>query len=695
MIRIAFDTGGTFTDFVLYDDGTHNSVFLKLPSTPDNPARCVLDGLAQLLGKAGIGAGEVGGILHATTVATNAIIQRNGAPTALITTKGFRDVLVIGRQKRPETYDLYMDKPAPLVPRRAAFEVPERIAFDGAVLEPLSQPALDAVIDRILDGEFAAVAVSLLHAYANPDHEIAIRARLAERAPGLAVSLSSEVSPKYREYERTNTTVANSYLKPIVDAYVGHLQGALGAGGFEPELFIMQSNGGLVTPDFARQYPIRIVESGPAAGVLMAGIVGAAAGEDRIVSFDMGGTTAKLGAIDHGVPAIMPSFEVAATSHRPGSGLPISLPAVELLEIGAGGGSIVKTEMGTIQVGPESAGAAPGPVSYGQGGRRPTLTDANLALGYLNPENFNNGAMRLDRDAAERAIAETIAAPLGLPMIEAAWGVHLVANNNMEHALRLVSVERGRDPRAYAMVAFGGAGPLHAAAMARTIGIPKVIVPHGAGVGSAIGLLQADAKIDVSITRLLRLDAAATGPIGELYVDLRFRAEAILDRLGLPGEILWERFGYMRFAGQGYEIRVPLPAEPIDATYVDRAKAAFIEAYGRIHPYCDPTIAIEAVDWCLEATIPTAKGGGGDLFGGSPAAAGGRPAGRRAAYFAEAGGRVETPVFNRANLTIDQPIPGPAIIEDPDCTTVVPPGDTVARSAAGHLIIAIGQGTSP
>ncbi len=689
MIRAAFDIGGTFTDFVLILP-RGRSRFLKIPTTPADPAQAVLAGFERLLGEAGVAAAEVDAVLHATTVATNAIIERKGSPTALITTRGFRDVLIIGRQKRYETYDLHMDKPPPLVKRRAIVEVDERLAHDGTVVIPLDGASLEAAAAAIRRGGFESVAVALLHAYANPVHEHAVRDRLRAAAPGLFVSLSSDVSPKFREYERTSTTVANAYVRPIVDRYVGRLQGALAARGFRHDLFIMQSNGGLVSPDFAREYPIRIVESGPAAGVLMAAMVGAEEGCAHVITFDMGGTTAKLGAIDDGAPAIAPSFEVDPVRYRKGSGLPISVPAIELLEIGAGGGSIAATGMGTITVGPESAGADPGPICYGFGGARPTVTDANLVLGYLNADYFNGGAMRLDATAAAAGIDDAVGRPLGLSTAEAAWGIHAVANSNMERAMRIVSVERGRDPRKYALVAFGGAGPLHAARLARALGIPKVIVPYGAGVGSAVGLLQAEAKIDVSVTRLMDLGEHSGPAIAAIYTELERRAMRDLDRLGMGGAPAWLRYAYMRYAGQGYEVRVDLPAGPIDDAYAGRAMEAFAAAYERHYGYRDHRARIEAVDWYLVAALPAERGTAHVAAWTPPAVGVPFETGSRPAWFPEVGGFVETRVIDRRRLPAGLAVAGPALIEEPDSTTVVPPGGTASVGPHGHLVIEAG-----
>jgi N-methylhydantoinase A len=457
----------------------------------------------------------------------------------------------------------------------------------------------------------------------------------------------------------------------------------------QPELFIMQSNGGLASPGLARRHPVRILESGPAAGVLMASMIGAAVGARHVITFDMGGTTAKLGAVDDGEPAIAASFEVDLVRSRKGSGLPISVPSVELLEIGAGGGSIASLDMGLITVGPHSAGADPGPICYGRGGRQPTVTDANVVLGYIDPHWFNGGAMHLDADAAAHGIRMHVAEPLGLDLAQAAWGVHLVANGNMEHAMRLVSVERGRDPRKYALVAFGGAGPLHAARLARAIGIPRVIVPAAAGVGSAIGLLRAEPRIDVSTTRVLGLDAAAHGAIATLYAELEQRAQAELALLGGDARaVRWTRYAYMRFAGQGFELHVDLPAGPIAADYAQQAERAFRDAYERKHRFRDDDARVEAVDWAIVATLPRT-----DAQHWNFAAAAQRPARRRRAWFPETNGYVEIPVLGRAALAGAGVVTGPAIIEDADSSAVVLPGDMARLDAQGHVIIDIAKET--
>jgi len=692
MIRIAFDIGGTFTDFVLQDGASDVLRFGKVPTTPRNLEAAVLEGFDAMLAAHGASPEHVASVLHATTIATNAILERKGSRTALVTTRGFRDVLIIGRQKRYDTNNMHLDKPAPLVARRHIFEVGERIDADGRVIAPIDEASIAQIIASLKAGEYEAVAVALLHAYANPSHEAAVRDAICQALPEIAVSVSHEVSPKFREYERTNTTVANAYVRPIVDRYLASLTTALDKRKFRSSLYIMQSNGGLVTPELARDFPVRIVESGPAAGVLMCAAVGREEGFEHVLTFDMGGTTAKLGAVDEGEPAITQTFEVDGINNRRYSGLPLNVPAVELVEIGAGGGSIAAAERGLIKVGPESAGAEPGPICYGKGGRRPTITDANLVLGYLDPYWFCGGTMTLEPESARSGIEAHVARPLSLSVEQAAWGVHSVANSNMERAMRIVSIERGRDPRRYAMVAFGGAGPLHAARLARTLGVPKVIVPVGAGVGSAIGLLTANAKIDVSITRILPLVKESAPAIADIFDDLSARARGDLTNLATSQTPTWRRGAYMRYQGQGYEIRVDLPLDRIDDGYPAKAVAAFESTYRATYGYIDPGARVEAIDWYLIAQLPGVDAHGATLR--QLGDVGARPADnvrRRPAYFPEAGGYVETAVVDRYNMKPGEVVEGPALIEEREATTVVLPGDTASISVNGHLIIDIAR----
>ena len=747
MLRLGVDTGGTFTDLVLRDEASGASWFAKTLSTPSEPARATLEGIERLASVRPFRLANVGEILIATTVATNAILERKGGRTALVTTRGFRDVLIMGRAKRFDTYDLWLDKPRPLVPRRVIHEVDERLGPDGEVLAPLDPDSVAAVAERLAADGVESVAVSLLHAYANPAHERAAGAILAECLGGPArnrkvpISLSSDVSPRRREYERTSTVVANAYVKPLVGRFLAELEAAFAALGFAGELRIMQSNGGLTTPALAREYPVNIIESGPAAGVLACRATGARERLSHVITFDMGGTTAKVGVIDDGEPAITSTFEVDGVNLRKWSGLPLDVPAVELVEIGAGGGSIASTRLGLVAVGPESAGAEPGPVCYGRGGGRATLTDANLVLGYLDPDSFAGGQIRIDRGAAERATREQIGEPLGLDLAAAAWGVHRIANANMERALRSMSIERGRDPRDYALVAFGGAGPLHACELARALGIPRVIVPRGAGVASAIGLLEAERNLTVSLTRTIGLDGPeAASELAGLFAGLEARARELIGGAG-GRPIAWQRHAHLRYAGQGFELRVTIPAGPIDAAFPARAREAFDSRYEAEYGYAQRDEPAEGTDWFLtggpdgdpapapasgltggprrdpctdpedvdsnpqthpdpdpDPPRPGAAGEGGRAAGSARPA----PIGTVTAWLADAsdgsgGAWADWPVFDRDGLRAGDRLAGPAIVAERESTTLLPAGDTAWVSGEGNLLIDVSarEGSTP
>jgi N-methylhydantoinase A len=691
-MQLAFDIGGTFTDFALRDTETGVVKIWKVPTTPRAPAKAVTDDLTLRKKTGEFDGKSIADVLHATTIATNAILERKGSRVALVTTKGFRDVLLIGRQKRYDTNNLHLDKPQPLTPRANIFEVSERMAPDGSVIAPLDEAEVAALAKKLAHEGFDAVAVVLLHAYANPEHERRVGEILGKHLSGMVISLSSTISPKFREYERTSTTVANAYVAPLVDNYLTSLEGSLSQLDVSASLSVMQSNGGLVSSELARSFPIRIVESGPAAGVLMCAEVGKEEGFDHVLTFDMGGTTAKLGAIDGGVPAVTPTFEVDAVNYKKGSGLPLNITAIELLEIGAGGGSIARTKMGLITVGPDSSGAEPGPICYGRGGTNPTITDANLALGYLNPDFFNGGAMHLEATGASKAIARDIGEPLGLSVEEAAWGIHSVANANMERAMRIVSIERGRDPRRYAMVAFGGAGPLHACRLARAMEVPRVIVPRGAGVGSALGLLVADQKMDMGLTRVVRLDGKAEHEIGEIFAELEQRVRVQVEKMRHGEEIRIERSASIHHVGQGYEIRVELPSGKIGPGYERAVLDAFYAAYKKEYGYNDNEAAVEVTDWyVLASIIRDGKGPGLQLAGTT--AASDPVVGERRAYFPETGGLTSCKVINRYALRSHHKFEGPALVEEKESTTVVLPGDVVTVTKSGNLMITIGGAT--
>jgi N-methylhydantoinase A len=568
--------------------------------------------------------------------------------------------------------------------------VEERTAADGRIVKPFDEIGARAVAQQIRTSGYDSVAVMFLHSYINPVHE----RRMAEilRESNVDVTLSSDVSPKFREYERASTTVANAYVRPLVARYLDQLNGSLEEKGFHSQLAIMQSNGGIVSSDLARSYPIRVVESGPAAGVLMCAEVGRQLGYDHVMSFDMGGTTAKLGIIDHGEPIVTAAYEVDTINAKKNSGLPLNVLAVELLEVGSGGGSIADTKMGLITVGPQSAGAVPGPICYGRGGTRPTITDANLVLGYLNAHYFNGGAMTLDRAGAAAGIDAAIAKPLGLPLTGAAWGIHSIANSNMERAMRVISVERGRDPRHYVLVAFGGAGPLHACRLARAMAIPKVVVPFAAGVGSAIGLLVADHKVDAGATRMVKLDGTARTEIAAILDELEERARREVARLELGSKLAISRSAYMRHSGQGYDIRVALPSGPVDGAYEKKMRAAFYDTYRREYGFVDPDAPIETTDWYVVASLGNGHSCGvirGDAAAGE---SGSTVIGEREAYFPELGGMIRSKIIDRYRMKRIDAFEGPCLVEERESTTVILPGDVVGVDHLGHLVIEIDRG---
>jgi N-methylhydantoinase A len=572
--RVGIDIGGTFTDLVLIDDETGRRSVGKILSTPEDPSEAVENGLVELLGREGVEADQLTSIIHGTTLVTNALIERNGAATALLTTEGFRDAVAIGTEHRYDMYDVFIEKPEPLVPRRLRYGVRERSLDDGSIEVELDEEQVRSIVAGLHDRGVRAVAVSFLHSFRNPAHERRVREILAEEAPEIAVSLSSEVAPEIREYERTSTTVANVYVRPLVEGYLRSLEDRLGRLGFGGSLYIMLSNGGTASVETACRFPVRLLESGPAAGALAAAYYGRAMDVPEVLSFDMGGTTAKACLIEGGEPLRSSEFEIARVYRfKKGSGLPIKAAVIEMIEIGAGGGSIAGLgPLGLPKVGPRSAGSEPGPVCYGRGGTEPTVTDADLILGYLDPDFFLGGKIRLDREAAQRAIEEKISRPLGLDSVEeAAWGIHQVVNENMANAARVHAIERGKDPRAYPLFAFGGAGPVHGYRVARALGLSDFIAPLGAGATSAFGFLCAPLSFDFVRSLYSRLDgldwAQVNGALEEMEAEGRdlLRASDVADE-----DIRVRRLCEMRYAGQGHEVTVGLPAGSLGPEDADR-----------------------------------------------------------------------------------------------------------------------------
>ena len=689
-LHVGIDVGGTFTDFALMDDRTGAVRLGKVLTSADDPSRAVLDGLESLVHAAGRCTDELSHVVHATTVATNTVIQRRGAATALLTTEGFRDVLLIGRQKRWELYDNSIGKPEPIVPRHLCFEVGERLLWDGSVHRPLDEAQMREAVQEMIDAGVVSVAVCFLHSYVNPAHEHRAREIILEMAPSVAVSLSSDISPVYREYERASTTALNAYVSPIVGAYIGHVEDGLEAMRGRPTLFVMQSNGGIASGEQVREHAIRIIESGPAAGVLTAARYTAAAGTKDILSFDMGGTTAKVCLVENGKPSLTGHYEVDTINLKGNSGLPLNIPAIDLVEIGSGGGSIASVEMGAIRVGPQSAGSSPGPICYGLGGDRPTVTDANLVLGYLNPDYFLGGEMHLDIDAARKGIEEHIAGPLDIDVIEAAWGIVEVVTNQMAQAARAISVGKGRDPRHFAVVPFGGAGPLHGAYLCRALGGNRLVYPRGAGVESAIGLLHAEPAFDLARTSIMPIDRKSLDAINGLFAELRERAEIDLENTQLPGERRFRPSCDMRFVGQGYEITVDLPQGPYSQADIPKLRQAFLDAYvaGYGERSFDPEAPIEGVLWRIAAVIKGKQINQPPLSEGDGSAKKAIKA-KREAYFREWGASRSCVVYDRYKLAAGDEIEGPAIIEEREATIVLPPQSSARVDDDGNVVASV------
>jgi len=674
--------GGTFVDVVLVaEDGT--VTFEKVLAEPSDLVGAILCGIQSALEVSAVSATDVREIVHATTRGSNTVLERTGPVTALVTTRGFRDVLQIQRALRWSMYDVQLEKPKPLVPRSLSFEVSERTLADGSVATPLDEQEIRKVARLLGELGVEAVAIAFLHSYARPSHERRARELLLEELPrGFVVSLSSEVSRQAREYERANTAVVNAYITNSVADYLSDLAAVLPNVGVEAPIWVMQSSGGLASVAQATELPVRTLESGPAAGVLAAAHVGRLAGFEDVISFDMGGTTAKAAVVSGGVPATTTYFELGRVQNRRGSGLPVDIPALDLVEIGTGGGSIAEVRHGVLRVGPRSAAADPGPACYARGGTNPTVTDANLVLGYYDPDRFAGGAFQLDVEAANTAI-DALAAELGVDRTRAAWGVHEVATLNMEHAIRLVSIDRGFDPREHALVCIGGAGPAHGSRLARALGAPIALVPPSASGGSALGLLQTAESVEYARSALVRLDEEDAGKRCEEIVR-ELKAEASRGTWAAADGVIHQLFVGMRYVGQGYELMVPLPSEGLDVGELARS---FHRRYELAYGYSEDDEPVEAVTWYLALrrmaeVLPHRSPRRPDTSRSWPA--------RRPAYFPEAG-EIAVEVHDRAMLRSGAALAGPCLVSEPTTTTVVNPGDTVEVSDDGSLVIRLEQ----
>ncbi|MBO03559.1 MAG: hypothetical protein CL731_00880 [Chloroflexi bacterium] len=696
--RIGVDIGGTFTDGTLVDSVTGEVTTSKVLSTPSNPASGFISAVQKLLSVDSVDPAAIEHVVHATTVATNAIIEGKTAKTAFVTTEGFRDMLEIARQIRPSLYDLQFEKPAPLVPRQLCFEVPERLNAKGEVVTPLDESALAQLVEQIAESEIEAVAVCLLHSYRNPDHERRVGETIAAKLPNVIISLSSDVVPEFREYLRASTTVINSSVAPIVSTYLSSISDQLVAENVTSELLVMQSSGGVYPAKAASENPVFMVESGPAAGAVAAASLGSSLGYPNVISFDMGGTTAKASLIRNGQPNITKDYSVGGAAQSGtgafggASGYPIRTPVVDLVEIGAGGGSIAWVDSGgALRVGPHSAGADPGPVCYGLGGRKPTITDANLVLGRLDPDYFAGGEMKLDREAAHAAIRTHCAEPLGLSVEGAAHGIVEIANTAMVNALRLVSVQRGHDPRDFMLIGFGGAGPAHTVRLAEQAGIPKVLIPLGPGTASALGLLVTDVRMEGSATLIARADQVDLAKISSEFERLEsLGREAHHQAASASGEPEFERAVEMRYWGQSFELSVPVPKrDSIDQHWMDELTESFHEAHETAYGFRANDEPVELVNLRLTTVGKIARPKMRKLANvdSDPSSS---IKGFRQVYFAsETGdrGMIDSTVYDRSLLPAGAVFTGPAIVEEPDCTTVIHPEWKVTVDQFGNLSI--------
>lgn len=686
-VRLAADIGGTFTDVALealVGEDRRERWTAKVLTTPQAPELGVLEGVRAVLAKAGVSAAEVALMIHGTTLATNALIERKGARTALITTEGFRDVLALGNESRYDQYDLNIELPKPLVPRKWRLPVRERLDNTGQVLLPLDEAGLRALVPLLKEEGIEALAVGFLHAFVNPVHESRAAAILAEELPGVPVSLSSEVSPEMREWERFSTTVANAYVQPLMASYLGRLEAGLREMGMAAPLFLMLSGGGLTTIATAARFPIRLVESGPAGGAIFSAHVARQRGWEKVLSFDMGGTTAKVCLIDGYAPQASRSFEVARVGRfRKGSGLPLRIPVIEMVEIGAGGGSLAHLDgMGRIQVGPESAGADPGPACYGRGGAHPAVTDANLLLGRYDPGSFAGGSLRLDVPAAEGAMARAVGQGLGLEPGMAALGVVEVVDENMANAARVHAIESAKSYEGRAIIAFGGGGPVHGCRVAEKIGVDRILVPSGAGVGSAIGFLRAPVGYEVVkslYTRFARFDLEGVNAL--LLAMSEEAARTVAEgSFGAPTEE--RRIAYMRYVGQGHEIAVALPVRPLTEADVAAIRADYDREYARFYDRPVPGSDVEVLSFAVtvatvvEAVAPAAA------VTDAPAPA---PIRTQRVRDTATGEVADWAIFDRAAMPPGCCVLGPCIVTEAETSTLVGPGWSCRVDGLGYL----------
>jgi len=689
-IRMGVDIGGTFTDVVLEVDGVLTST--KVLTTYAAPENAIVDGIGQVCAKAGIQPGEIGQIIHGTTLATNALIERRGAKTALITTKGFRDVIEMRTESRFEQYDLNLNLPEPLLPRYMRFTVEERVDAKGNILIELDRKEVEAVADQLAEANYESIAVGLIHSYANDTHEKIVREVLEEKLPNAMISISSEVSPQMREYERFNTAVANAYIKPLMKSYLGRLKGRLADEGVNCNIFLMHSGGGIISLESAADFPVRLVESGPAGGAVFAAHIAARYGLDKVLSFDMGGTTAKICLIKNQTPKTSRVFEVARTYRfKKGSGMPISIPVIDMVEIGAGGGSLAHVDsMRQIRVGPESAGSEPGPACYGRGGDKPAVTDADLILGKLDPDNFAGGSIQLDAKSSSQVLEAVLGDTLEMDALTAAFGLSEVVDENMANAARVHAVENGEDLAEYTMIAFGGAAPLHAGRLCEKLGVDRLLVPPGAGVGSAIGFLRAPFSFEANRSVYMKLSDFDAPKIVSLLQDLQSEATGFVKSCDADADILSDFKVYMRYTGQGWEIPIALTQfqalNPDADTFLSLFEKDYTKLFGRPVAGLDVEITV----WAVNATTPPQPVV--PIEQASDAAAASIDS-TRIVFDPARGQELNADVVLRDAMQIGSTVAGPAVITEDETTIVVPSSRRAIRQTDGCIdLLSVNQG---
>jgi len=693
LLRIGIDIGGTFTDLVLLDEETGETFAAKILTTPADPSIGAMEGLRKELGRMKIAEKNIRYFVHGTTLVSNAIIERKGAKTALLTTRGFEGLLEMRRELRYDLYDLFSEMPIPLVPASHRIGVNERISADGSVIIPIDLEETAYLVKKLHAEGVEAIAVSFLHSFSNPSHERSVKDLIEMIEPKLFVSTSYDVNPEIREFERTSTTVANVYVKPTMKKYLEKFREDLSLLGLEELLFVMLSSGGITTCRVAEENPIRVVESGPAAGVIAAAWLGKLLSRENLISFDMGGTTAKACFIRDSRPLITNSTEVARLYRfKRGSGIALRVPVIDLLEIGAGGGSIATVnEMGLLKVGPESAGADPGPSCYGKGGNHPTVTDANLVLGYINPEYFLGGEMNLDIKKSEDAICKKIADPLGLDLPRAAWGIYQVVNENMVNSVRVSAAEKGIDFRQHDFIAFGGAGPIHAFQIAKSLGLKTVICPLSAGVMSALGLLVAPFSFQFVRTYKTKLSSFNTKTIQTIYDEMEKEAKFLITQAQLGGQqIVFKKSADMRYRGQNHDLNVSFEEGDVQNWTGKLLQTIFEQEYRRHYQRHNPDIEVEALNWRLEAV---ANNSSTPHKRNVPKVTQLESAikGERKVYFPELGGFINTTVYNRYSLFPGATVGGPAIVEERESTVVAGPKSHIQIDDHLNIILTLGE----